>query len=121
MGYSRSRSYSRKRRVSPSLSRGRSQKRDSYPRRSSSRRRYRETRYRSTSRSRSRTRRVSQGGKKVFLGNLEATTDEFHIEETFSKVGKLVDIYLPRDRENRGNRGFAFVTFEDAYDAKDAC
>jgi len=64
---------------------------------------------------------VSAGGKKVFLGNLEALTDEFDIEETFSRIGKIVDIYLPRDRDNRANRGFAFVTYEDALDAKDAC
>jgi len=55
------------------------------------------------------------------VGNLEPLTDEIDFEEFFSRYGKLEDIYIPRDRGNRQNRGFGFVTFADSHDAKDAC
>jgi len=57
----------------------------------------------------------------VFVGNLEPVTDEVDFEELFSKYGELEDIYIPRDRGNRQNRGFGFITFRDPLDAKDAC
>jgi len=95
----------------------RSRSRRAYRSRSRSRRR---GGYRSRSRSRDET-RVSEGGKKVFVGNLEPVTDEIDFEELFKKYGELEDIYIPRDRGNRQNRGFGFITFRDALDAKDAC
>jgi len=132
---SRRRESSRNRSPNPSLSSRRSYSERKPSRsndrnyRSRSRRGYKSrsrsySRRRGAHRSRSRSRdenRVSEGGKKVFVGNLEPVTDEIDFEELFSKYGELEDIYIPRDRGNRQNRGFGFVTFRDALDAKDAC
>jgi len=115
------RSYSRRKTRSRSNGRGgyRSRSRRSYRSRSRS---FNGRRGGNRSRSRNREEnRVSEGGKKVFVGNLEPVTDEIDFEELFSKYGELEDIYIPRDRGNRQNRGFGFITFKDAHDAKDAC
>jgi len=80
------------------------------------------------SRSRSRGRRGGRspnrpacGGRKCFVGNLEPLTDEIDLEERFSAYGALEDIYVPRDRSDRANRGYGFITFVDRRDAEDAC
>jgi len=118
----------RRSRSNPSLSRSRSRSR----RRSGSRERRRRSRSYSRGRRRrsrsygrrrsnSRGRRNAKGGKKCFIGNLEPLTDEVDLEERFAPYGELEDIYVPRDRSNRANRGYAFITFFDKRDAEDAC
>jgi len=97
-------------------------------RRSRSRSRSRHRRKRSRSRNRSNSRdgddedlRYSDGGKKVFVGNLDHYTDEVDLEKVFSRYGRIDDIFVPRNQTERCNRGFAFVTFSDKRDAVDAC
>lgn len=108
---------------SRSRSRRRSTSRDRRRRsRSWSRSRRRRSRSGGRRRSNSRGRRNnSNGGKKCFVGNLEPLTDEVDLEERFAPYGQLEDIYVPRDRSNRANRGYAFITFFDKRDAEDAC
>ncbi len=38
----------------------------------------------------------------------------------FEKYGKIMDVYVPRDKENNRPRGFGFVTFYEHRDADDA-
>merc|ERR1719233_1458450 len=84
-------------------------------------------RSRSVRRSRSRNNRYQRSPSpqyvrnKCFVGNLEPLTDEFDLEAKFARYGTMEDIFIPRDRTNRCNKGFAFVTFTDERDAKDAC
>ena len=37
------------------------------------------------------------------------------LEYLFEKYGEIGDIYIPRDRNSRDNRGFAFIRFYDKY------
>ncbi len=40
--------------------------------------------------------------------------------EKFKKYGKVLDVYIPRNRADMSSRGFAFVTFVERRDAEDA-
>lgn len=130
---SRSRSGSRRRSRSPVRRRSRSRSRsrratsetDKRKSRSKSRSRGRKSR-RSNSRGRGggrgrSPRRAACGGRKCFVGNLDPLTDEIDLEERFAPYGALEDIYVPRDQNNRTNRGYAFITFVDKRDAEDGC
>ena len=54
------------------------------------------------------------------MGNLSFETDGAALESYFSKWGPVVDCFLPQDRDKGGSRGFGFVTFRDAGDARAA-
>jgi len=58
---------------------------------------------------------------KLYVGNLSWGTEEPALCELFEEYGKVVDCYLPTDRETGQHRGFAFVTMEpeDALRAAD--
>lgn len=58
---------------------------------------------------------------KLYVGNLSWGTEESSIRELFEEYGKVVDCYIPEDRETGQHRGFAFVTMEpdDALRAAD--
>ncbi|CAE7723289.1 SR34, partial [Symbiodinium microadriaticum] len=45
---------------------------------------------------------------------------ERDLEDVFSKYGKVTEARLAVDRDSNRPKGFAFVTMEDARDAKDA-
>ena len=47
-------------------------------------------------------------------------TNEDDMRECFSKYGKIMDVYIPRERPDMKSRGFAFVTFNNKRDAEDA-
>lgn len=47
------------------------------------------------------------------MGNLSYDTTKAEIEELFSQVGELVDVFLPNDRETGRPRGFAFVQYAE--------
>ncbi|XP_053734927.1 RNA-binding motif protein, X chromosome isoform X2 [Synchiropus splendidus] len=57
---------------------------------------------------------------KLFIGGLNTETTEKALEQYFSKYGRIVEVILMKDRETNKSRGFAFVTFENPADAKDA-
>lgn len=58
---------------------------------------------------------------KLYVGNLSWGTEEGTLRELFEEYGKVVDCYIPTDRETGQHRGFAFVTMdpEDALRAAD--
>jgi len=74
----------------------------------------------SYSRSPRRSRSRSGVKTKLSIRNLDPHTDELDIEEVFKHYGELEDIYVPRDEKMVCNRGYAFVTFMSARDAKSA-
>ncbi|XP_036596589.1 RNA-binding motif protein, X chromosome-like [Trichosurus vulpecula] len=57
---------------------------------------------------------------KLFIGGLNTETNEKGLESVFGKYGRMVEVLLMKDRETNKSRGFAFVTFENPADAKDA-
>eukprot|EP00584_Thalassiosira_punctigera_P011030 CAMPEP_0172526122 /NCGR_PEP_ID=MMETSP1067-20121228/1109_1 /TAXON_ID=265564 ORGANISM="Thalassiosira punctigera, Strain Tpunct2005C2" /NCGR_SAMPLE_ID=MMETSP1067 /ASSEMBLY_ACC=CAM_ASM_000444 /LENGTH=390 /DNA_ID=CAMNT_0013309565 /DNA_START=144 /DNA_END=1316 /DNA_ORIENTATION=+ len=58
---------------------------------------------------------------KLYVGNLSWGTEEEALRELYEEYGKVVDCYIPTDRETGQHRGFAFVTMEpdDALRAAD--
>ncbi|MEI7729575.1 MAG: RNA-binding protein [Verrucomicrobiota bacterium] len=57
---------------------------------------------------------------RLFVGNLAFQTGENDLRELFSKVGPLTSVNLMVDKFNGKSRGFAFVEFASAEDAKKA-
>eukprot|EP00038_Savillea_parva_P030084 m.75382 g.75382 ORF g.75382 m.75382 type:complete len:198 (+) comp8990_c1_seq4:726-1319(+) len=49
---------------------------------------------------------------------LKTTEDELRYK--FETFGKLMDVFIPKDRNTGDPRGFGFVTFHDRRDAEDA-
>lgn len=58
---------------------------------------------------------------KLYVGNLSWGTEEEPLRELFEEYGKVIDCYIPTDRETGQHRGFAFVSMdpEDALRAAD--
>ncbi|XP_052010524.1 RNA-binding motif protein, X chromosome-like isoform X3 [Xyrauchen texanus] len=57
---------------------------------------------------------------KLFIGGLNTETSEKVLEAYFSKFGRIAEVLLMKDRETNKSRGFAFVTYENPGNAKDA-
>nr|KAF6394752.1 hypothetical protein HJG63_016504 [Rousettus aegyptiacus] len=57
---------------------------------------------------------------KLFIGGLNIDTNEKALEAVFGKYGPVIEVLLMKDRETNRSRGFAFITFENPEDAKDA-
>ena len=57
---------------------------------------------------------------KLYVGNLAFETTEEMVRQTFEQYGKVLDCFLPTDRDSGKVRGFAFVTMPAA-DAEQAC
>ncbi|ELK15824.1 Heterogeneous nuclear ribonucleoprotein G [Pteropus alecto] len=57
---------------------------------------------------------------KLFIGGLNIDTNEKALEAVFGKYGPIIEVLLMKDRETNRSRGFAFITFENPEDAKDA-
>jgi nucleolin len=57
----------------------------------------------------------------LYIGNLSWGTEEGALRELFEEYGKVIDCYIPVDRETGQHRGFAFVTMDpdDALRAAD--
>lgn len=54
--------------------------------------------------------------RKVYVGNLGSQASRSELEDEFSYYGRLVSVWVARNPP-----GFAYVLFEDARDARDAC
>jgi len=59
-------------------------------------------------------------GRKVFIGGLPFEAHEAQLRDDFAKFGDIEDVYLPREPGSNKLRGFGFVTYKDARDARDA-
>ncbi len=57
---------------------------------------------------------------KLYVGNLSFSTTESELREQFEKHGTLASVKVVTDRETGRSRGFAFVEFEDASNARNA-
>jgi cold-inducible RNA-binding protein len=57
---------------------------------------------------------------RVFVGNLSFQTSKDDLVALLSRAGRVVDAYLPADRETGRPRGFAFVTFSSDAEAAEA-
>ncbi|MCO5613070.1 hypothetical protein L7F22_067344 [Adiantum nelumboides] len=47
----------------------------------------------------------------VFIGNVDDKVDERVLYEIMVQAGPLVDIYVPRDKETKRHKGYAFAEF----------
>lgn len=47
---------------------------------------------------------------KLYIGNLDYSTDEHRLREEFSQFGTVTDVFLPVERSTNRPRGFGFVT-----------
>jgi RNA recognition motif-containing protein len=59
-------------------------------------------------------------GSKVFVGNLDYNTRREEVQDLFTQVGEIRDVFLPTDRETGRPRGFAFVEYANDEDAAKA-
>eukprot|EP00548_Thalassiothrix_antarctica_P008954 CAMPEP_0194135402 /NCGR_PEP_ID=MMETSP0152-20130528/5504_1 /TAXON_ID=1049557 /ORGANISM="Thalassiothrix antarctica, Strain L6-D1" /LENGTH=267 /DNA_ID=CAMNT_0038831635 /DNA_START=48 /DNA_END=849 /DNA_ORIENTATION=- len=57
---------------------------------------------------------------KMYVGNLAFDTPEEQVRQLFETHGKVVDCFMPTDRDTGKVRGFAFVTMP-ASEAEEAC
>lgn len=57
---------------------------------------------------------------KIFVGNLDFALQEAAVEDLFSQVGTVVEVFFPRDRATGRPRGLAFVEFDDAASVAEA-
>lgn len=55
----------------------------------------------------------ARAGPRIFIGKLTKDTMESDVKEYFMKFGYVMDVYLPKSKDNKlEHRGFGFVTFE---------
>jgi len=57
---------------------------------------------------------------KLFVGGLNFATDNDGLRRAFETFGELEDVAVISDRDTGRSRGFGFVTFREAADAKRA-
>lgn len=57
---------------------------------------------------------------KLFVGGLAWATDDKGLRDAFAAFGEVTDAKVITDRETGRSRGFGFVTFENANDARTA-
>ena len=59
-------------------------------------------------------------GTTIFVGNLPFNVNEADLTDVFSQFGNIMELRLVRDKNTGNSKGFAFVQFENACDAKKA-
>jgi RNA recognition motif-containing protein len=57
---------------------------------------------------------------RLFVGNLPYDITEEELRGFFSRVGPLVQVFIPVDRDTGKRRGFAFVEFDERSQAEEA-
>lgn len=57
---------------------------------------------------------------KLYIGNIDYSTDAENLRDKFGKFGKITDCFCPVDRLSNRPRGFGFVTFAKRDDAMKA-
>ena len=57
---------------------------------------------------------------KLYIGNIDYSTDDQRLRDAFSKFGSITDCFCPVDRASNRPRGFGFVTFANRDDAMKA-
>jgi cold-inducible RNA-binding protein len=62
----------------------------------------------------------SNMSNKLFVGGLSWGTDDAALRDAFSEFGDVSDVKVITDRETGRSRGFGFVTFASAAEAKAA-
>ncbi len=63
---------------------------------------------------------ISNNISQLYVGNIPYKISKGEIDRVFSKYGKIVEIRIVRDRNTGESKGFGFITFESASDAKKA-
>lgn len=61
---------------------------------------------------------------KLFIGGLHVDTDKDSLREYFETYGTVVDAVVMSDPHTKNSRGFGFITYDDAANAKsclDSC
>lgn len=58
--------------------------------------------------------------ERVFVGNLNYATSAEELESFLARAGTVLDVRIPTDRESGRPRGFAFVRFGGAAEARRA-
>ncbi len=59
---------------------------------------------------------AQRNGGKLFVGNLRKFVDKQDIETVFSRFGQVLQVWVAQNPP-----GFAFITYRDSEQAKDAC
>ncbi len=57
---------------------------------------------------------------KLFVGNLPFRLSESELREAFADAGDVKSVFIPKDRETKLPRGFAFVEMADDDQAREA-
>lgn len=57
---------------------------------------------------------------KIYVGNLSYTLDAAGLRDSFSSFGEITELVIPTDRVTGRSRGFAFITFATAEQAREA-
>ena len=55
---------------------------------------------------------------KLYVGNMSFKTSEDELRSAFGQFGNVTDVYVAMDKMTGRPRGFAFVTFSSAEEAK---
>uniref|UniRef100_A0A8C7JX43 RRM domain-containing protein n=1 Tax=Oncorhynchus kisutch TaxID=8019 RepID=A0A8C7JX43_ONCKI len=63
--------------------------------------------------------RIMSDEGKLFVGGLSFDTTEESLAEAFAKYGNIAKVDVIRDKETGRSRGFGFVKYENAEDAKE--
>ncbi len=65
------------------------------------------------------SRREKPNGSKIFVGGLSWNAEDDDLRKLFSEHGKVLDLFIMKDRDTGKSKGFGFVTMSDD-DAKKA-
>ena len=60
------------------------------------------------------------GNEQIYIGNLPYRTNERDLRKRFSSYGHIIDVRIVKDRRTGRSKGYAFVTFSNAREAKKA-